>query len=352
MSKVGIIVGSGTGRELANVFRQSLQMTAEILNKKIEIIECEREFNSYHQMLDWSPSRIEEAVQDDLTWLGQFYKDFYADGGRAIFRTAINAETLYRFRRVGKAVKTFYIPSLGKRLLFLRDEIQGYYANDSCQIDEQEVRFSGSFSRDEFQRLAAFSSLEGDRVLRKPYDTWVVYKHHLFANLIETWAKEFFQDAKVYQPNHATDLLFQYLKSAEGRDLLVLAGNEVGDILHEVLIFYLSMGTRNTLHSRNVYLHEDMYGLVEYQTVHGSADSLGGQGIVNPQATLRAMADLVEEQLEEPNFHSLMDAAIVEAEQSGTIIYDSDGQSSTSQMAEAILAQVERLHAKTNRAAQ
>jgi tartrate dehydrogenase/decarboxylase / D-malate dehydrogenase len=343
MSQVGLIVGSGTGRELAEVFKWSVSRIAELIGKSVEVIECEHVFKSYHELLDWTPDQIEEAVQDDLERLTTFYRQFYRYGGRAVFRTAINAETLYRFRSIGKAIKTVYIPLKRKRLLFVRDETQGYYANDSYQINDREIRFSGSFSRDNFQTIARYSLGEADRVLQKPYDVWVVYKHHLFANLMETWARDLFGGAKVYQPNHATDLLFHYLRAEDGRDLLSIMGNETGDILHEVLIFNLGIGTRNTLFSKNVYLHSDIEGLVEYQTVHGSADGIGGQNIVNPLATLRALAAFLEEHLQEANFGSLMEEAIKGAERSGVIGHDAGGRSSTTQIAEAVVRQLEPL---------
>jgi len=345
MNKVGLIVGSGTGRELTDVFSRSLKRIADVLGKPVEVLECEHEFCSYHHMLDWTPERIEEAVEDDLERLMNFYSEFYRSGGRAIFKTAINAETLYRFRTIGKAIKTFYIPLKQKRLLFVRDEMQGFYANDSCRIDDGEIHFSGSFSRNNFQLIANYMTGEADKVLRKPYDVWVIYKHHLFANLIENWTRELYADAKVYQPNHATDILFDYFHTEGGRDLLAIAGNEVADILHEVLIFNLRLGRRNTLHSKNVYLHPDLSGLAEYQTVHGSADGIGGQGIVNPLAALRALAALVEENWQQANFCALMEEAINRVEQSGILGHDVGGRNSTVEIAEAVVDQIERLAA-------
>lgn len=343
MSKVGLIVGSGTGRELADVFRDGVRRMAAMLGRDVEVVECEHEFNSYHHLIDSTPELIEGIVTDDLQRLGDFYRDFYRSGGRAVFRTAINAETLYRFRRVGNAVKTVYIPRRRKRLLMVRDQTQGFYANDSCHVGDGEIDFRGSFSREKFQLVAGHSLEQADKFLRHPYDVWVVYKHHLFANLIESWTRELFDGAKVYQPNHATDILFQYLQDEEddARDLLLVTGNEVGDILHEVLIFILRLGTRNGLHSRSVYLHPDLDGLIEYQTVHGSADGIGGQGVVNPLATLRAVGAFVAEQLGAEGFGALMEEAIGRAELAGVRGRDAGGHSSTAEIAGAVLAEAE-----------
>lgn len=342
MSRIGLIVGSGTGRELADVFTQGVSRIAGLLGKKVEVVECDHVFKSYHELLGRTHAQIEQVVRNDLERLDDFYRQLYRSGGRAVFRTAINAETLYRFRSIGKAVKTVYIPLQQKRLLFVRDEAQGFYANDSWESDGETLRFCGSFSRSDFRDIAGLALAEAERVLRTPYDIWLVYKHHLFANLIESWTQDLFGRAEWFQPNHATDLLFQYLREGDGRDLLLLMGNEAGDILHEVLIFHLGLGTRNSLHARNVYLHPDLEGLVEYQTVHGSADAIGGRGVVNPLATLRALAAFVEEQLHEPDFCLLMEQAIESAERAGVAGRDAGGDSSTAEIAEGVLAQVAR----------
>jgi isocitrate/isopropylmalate dehydrogenase len=340
MTKIGVVIGSGTGRELAEVFKQSLIRIAKILGKQAEVIECKHEFKSYKELQGLPADQIERVVQSDLDALTDFYKEFYQDGGTAIFRTAINAETLYLFRRVAQAVKIITIPLTSKTLLIVRDEMQGFYANNEYQISEYEIRFAGSFSQENFQRIVNFSLGEGERLLRKPFEVWIVYKHHLFANVLEKWARHALPQAKVYQPNHATDLLFQYLHSATGDDLLMITGNEIGDILHEVLIFHLGIGTRNTLYSKNIYLHPDFQGLVEYQTVHGSADDLAGKGMVNPFATLRAVGAIVEEWLDEPGFSGKMNNALRQAENAGIVTPDIGGRSSTDAVVEYVLANV------------
>ena len=341
MTRIGLIIGSGTGPELADVFKQSMDRISRLVGKPVEIVECEHQFHSYYQTAGWTPARIEAAVKDDVRRLEAFYQAHYGNGGRAIFRTAFNAETLYRFRAIGKAVKTVYIALQEKRLLLIRDETQGFYVNDSYHVDEREIRFCGSFSLAGFQTITEYSLGEAERVLKKDYDIWVLYKHHLFANVLESWTHKLLDRAKIYQPNQATDLLLSYLEGNSNADLLLITGNEVGDILHEVLIHTLELGTRNSLCSKNIYLHEDYRGLVEYQTVHGSADDIAGQGLVNPVATLRAAAALVEDQLSHEGFSALMGAAIKSAERAGMIGPDAGGRSSTSEIVEAVLARAE-----------
>lgn len=315
------------------VFKFALQRITSKLGKEVEVVDCEHEFRSYHRIFGSPLEDIKAVVEEDLAQLTEFYKEFHLSGGRAIFRTALNAETLYRFRAIGKAVKSIYIPLAEKSILFVRDQMQGFYANESCEIDRETIRFSGSFSRDNFDKLARYSLAEAARTLRPELDVWIVYKHHLFANVIENWAHEVLPACRVYQPNHATQLLGEYMATSSGPDLLLITGNEVGDILHEVLIQELGLGTRSTLYSRNTYLHPELEGLVEYQTVHGSADNIAGQGSVNPLATLRAVAAFVEEQVGENGFVSTMDRAIGAVQSD----YDSGRLSSTSEVTEAVL---------------
>lgn len=341
MIRVGAITGNGTGMELVDVFKSAVSRITNKLGKEVEVIDCEHNFRSYHGLLDNSPAEIEAAVEEDLTKLSEFYTDFYSAGGRAIFRTAINAETLYRFRAAHGALKTVYMPFAEKRVLFVRDEMQGFYAIDSCEIDEHTIRFSSSFSLDRFRALVQHSLAEAAQTLRPSPEVWIVYKHHLFANVIEKWVRQLIPEATVCQPNHATQLLDAYFKTSNGRDLLLITGNEIGDIFHEVLIFELELGTRNTLYSRNIYTHPDLNSLVEYQTVHGSADGIAGKQLVNPIATLRAAAAFIEEHLNEANFLSTMDRAIAAAQDSGIDGYDAGGRASTREITDAVLRQLQ-----------
>lgn len=334
---VGAITGSGTGRELVEVFKTAVSRIARKLGEDVQVIDCEHEFNSYHSLLESEPAEIEAAVESDLAKIKEFYEDFYATGGRIVFRTAFNAETLYRFRALGQALKTVHIPLPQKNVLFVRDQMQGFYAVDSCDIEPGQIRFSSSFSLDSFKTLAEYSLAEAQRTLRNGFDVWVVYKHHLFANVLEKWTNETLPGATVCQPNHATQLLYDYFVESDGRDLLLITGNEIGDILHEVLIFQLQLGTRNTMYSRNVYTHPKLAGLVEYQTVHGSADNIANRHIVNPLATLRAVGALVTEHLDRPEFLASMDDAISAVQDDGVMGYDGGGSASTFEITNSVL---------------
>lgn len=313
MIKIGVIVGGGTGRELADVFVNSLDMIAPILGLNVDITECEHKFSSYATLRGFSFEQIERSIREELRILESFYKRFYSLGGRVIFRTAINAETLYSFRRIGQAVKIIDIHLRGSRLLLVRDETQGFYANSIYRIKDDKIKFTGTFTKENVKAVITFALDEARKTLHQPFDIWVVYKHHLFANIIEQWASECLPECKIYQPNHATELLWQHFSANRSSDLLLIMGNEVGDILYEAILLHLGIGTRQTLFSKNVYLQPDLKNLVEYQTVHGAADHIAGRDLVNPAATLAALGNILEEEIGVQGMKRLVSEAISRA---------------------------------------
>ena len=336
--KVGIIRGAGTGAELAEVFKYVIQTICSRIRKNLEFVECSNTLATYGQSHLDAPEVIEATVAADVEILSDFYRDLRRSGGKVAFRTAINAEALYLFRQHAKAVKTVLIPLGVKKLLIVRDEMQGYYSNTSLNIGEDTVRFSGQFSKEDFSRLFKFSLQNAKSVLSEPFQVWVVYKHHLFANVLENWCRSKCPPAKLYQPNDATEKLFRYFDTAhDADDLLFITGNEVGDILHEVLLFHLGIGERSCLCCKNIYLHPNYAGLTEYQTVHGSADDIADRGIVNPFATLRCVGDMLEDFFFCDGFSKTMVAAIKNATEDGIVTQDMGGKSSTSDVVEHVL---------------
>ena len=65
--------------------------------------------------------------------------------------------------------------------------------------------------------------------------------------------------------------------------------------MHVVLVNMFGLGVQETRCTENVYLHPDVYGLSEVQTVHGSADHIAGKRHVKPAATVRAAASMLEQ---------------------------------------------------------
>jgi tartrate dehydrogenase/decarboxylase / D-malate dehydrogenase len=336
MHTVGLIVGGGTGQEIAQVFRKTLTGLCDLLDLRVEIKECPHRARTYWEVHEWSIDHIQSVVREDVDTLMQFLNGFYGSGGRVVFRTAINAESLYQIRRIGKAVKTMLIPLGRFKILMVRDEICGFYSNDHYSVGPYRVDFSGSVSRDDLHSVLGLAAEEGRKRLGADFKTWVLYKHHLFANVMERWVKEKEPGARISQPDTGIHLLFGYLRNPE-TDLLLVTGNEIGDMLHEFLILHLGIGTKDLLYSRNMYLTPPLHGLIEYQTIHGSADDIAGRSCVNPLATMRAAGGIIEEEFGLSGFSSVMEQAARDALEAGFVTPDMGGAKSTAEVVDHMI---------------
>jgi hypothetical protein len=235
MNQIGLVVGGGTGRELSEVFRAATDAFGALGEQPVAITECPSELGSFTELHGLPPADCARIVQRDLVELGRFYREFYCAGGRAIFRTAVNAETLYALRRQLQAVKVSHV-TLGRcRVSFIRDQHQGFYTCDSWDHADGAIRFQGSFRKADLQRIHDYALAESSAWLGPDHDTWFVYKHHLFGNTFVCWASEISPRAAVLQPGMAYAKLASRIESG-GRPLLLIAGNEIGDLLQEVFL--------------------------------------------------------------------------------------------------------------------
>ena len=96
----------------------------------------------------------------------------------------------------------------------------------------------------------------------------------------------------VLQPGMAFAKLSGPREARSSRPLLLIAGNEIGDLLQEVFTDQTGLH-RETSCARNVYLHPDVEGLV-----------------VNPLATLRAAAALFDRYLGLAGIRDALEKAI------------------------------------------
>lgn len=318
MSKIGLITSGGTGPELSQVFRLATEAFARLQGASPEIMECPHTFRSFTELYGLSAAECTSIVERDLAELARFYRSFYHAGGRYIFRTAVNAETLYALRRELEAVKISNTLLSGRRVTFVRDQHQGFYACDSWHDRNDVIEFHGSFHKSKLRRIHDYSAAESASWLGPDAETWFVYKHHLFANNFVSWISEISPKAAVLQPGMAFSKLSGPREARSSRPVLLIAGNEIGDLLQEVFTDQIGQ-YRETSCARNVYLHPDVQGLVEYQTVHGSADDLAGLQRVNPLATLRAAAELFETGLGLAGINDALEKAIAAGFESGLL---------------------------------
>jgi len=272
--------------------------------------------------------------------LFEFLAKFAQAGGRAVFRTAINAEILYRLRMRGQTVKEILFHRDGRRILIIRDQLQGYYANEDMQVGPSRVTFAGSFSKESLELVFKYAFERARSEFSPGFEAWAVYKFHLFANVFENWMRTDWPGIRWAQPNHATEVMYDNIKRGFSRDVLVIVGNEAGDILHEVSIFAFGAGRRSTLCSKCVYLSRRMRGLTEYQTVHGSVDELAGTDTVNPEATLRAVGELGRDVFGWRDLPAKFERGIKDAHEGGFKTPDLGGRKGSNEVAERVLSRV------------
>ena len=169
----------------------------------------------------------------------------------------------------------------------------------------------------------------------------LIYKFHLFDGVFSTWAKEWSKEYGIkieyVQPDTANRNLLAF--GIQGRQV-VIAGNEWADIMHVVLLDMFGLGAQETRCTENVYLHPDVYGLTEFQTVHGSADDIADKGLVNPTATIRVAASILESSTEGKGIKSATEAALLNLRQNNITTRDQGGDKTTNEVVDSVLEAV------------
>ncbi|MEU4803855.1 isocitrate/isopropylmalate family dehydrogenase [Actinosynnema sp. NPDC023587] len=112
--------------------------------------------------------------------------------------------------------------------------------------------------------------------------------------------------------------------------------------MHVVLLDRYGADRQENRCTENVYLHPDLAGLVEYQTVHGSADDLAGRDTVNPTATVRAAAVIVERHCGGTGAIESTERALTAVTERGVRTPDLGGEHSTTAVVDALLTELPR----------
>ena len=166
----------------------------------------------------------------------------------------------------------------------------------------------------------------------------LVYKFHLFDGVFtiwaEEWSKKFGLKINFVQPDTANRNLLAF--GIRGHHLMI-AGNEWADIMHVILLNMFGQGAQEARCTENVYLHPELHGLSEYQTVHGSADDLAGKGVVNPSATLRAAAAILERHAGCKGLEEAMDRTLMILRRRGALTPDQGGNKSSIEVVDSVL---------------
>lgn len=347
---VGLAVGRGTGAEIAAVFERVLDGFARTYDRDVAVVRSPRTYHSYVSLRSRSAARdgdgIEEMrrlTQEDADHYERFVRARAAAGTRVVFRTAINAQTLYLVRQRLRAVKVDALDAGGARTLLVRDQAQGFYTGDN-EHRPGHVRRVTEFSREITGQVLEYA-------VRRAWREWpregpdrivMAYKFHLLDGALDDWAAEFADrhgiDVRVLQPDTVNRNLIAHGPS--DRTVLV-AGNEWADIMHVVLLDRFGAGRQEDHCTRNVHLHPDAHGLVEYQTVHGSADDLAGRDLVNPVATVRAAAAIAERHAHCPGAGAAAERALARVRRDGVLTPDAGGHHRTTDVVNAFLDALE-----------
>ncbi|ASY34936.1 MULTISPECIES: isocitrate/isopropylmalate family dehydrogenase [unclassified Streptomyces] len=349
---VGLAVGRGTGEEVAAVFTRVLGHLATRHERPVTLVRSPRVYHSYVSLrpLAIEPGgagvpEIRRLSAEDAAHYEDWLRARAAVGTRVVFRTAINAQSLYLVRQRLRAVKVDTLDADGARMLLVRDEAQGFYTGGNTHTPGHVSRTT-EFSREITEQLLAYA-------LRRAREEWpegparivMAYKFHLLDGALDAWVRDFAAregiEVGVFQPDTVNRNLVAH--RPEDRTVL-LAGNEWADIMHLVLLDRYGSGRQEDHCTRNVHLDPDVAGLVEYQTVHGSADDLEGRDLLNPVATLRAAAAIAERYVGCTGAEAATEAALARLGEAGIRTPDQGGKHSTTGVVDAFLEELGAAH--------
>ncbi|KAF7184401.1 hypothetical protein CNMCM7691_005221 [Aspergillus felis] len=355
--QVGLAVGNGTGPELTAVFERVIQSLAAPYNVTVTFLRSSRIYNSYSSLLAINDTdAVTEETLADAAHYGQFCKEVISCGVRAIFRTSISAQALYLVREQLQAIKVEHFTlSPTSSILLVRDQAQGFYSGtNSVSSTKDAVSRTAHFSKAVFTRILSYALGRANQLWGQTNSVTMIYKFHLFDGLFHTWAIEWERTFGVPIRFVQGDTMNRDLLAfgVKGHNLLI-SGNEYADIMQTILLDKFGLGAQESACAENVYLHPDVQGLSEYQTAHGSADDLVGKGIVNPTATIRAAAAVLEEHAGCLGAKQRADCVLEDLGARGIGTPDQGGTATTETFVEAFLQRLDQpqgtRHCKTSR---
>jgi len=349
MKKIAIIEGGGTGTEVVGIFKKCLNT---ICPSQIEYLSFQERFNYQpHTFLslqkeyankNWGV--LKKLINKEVFDLKNFYRLAQEDT-LGIFRTAINAETLYYVRRDIKKIKVVLLPitinNTIKNIIFIRDQLQGYYTNEKISSANSQIRIKSSFSQDNFVVLSNFVKKYLIYNSIKEYNLFFLYKFHLFGlelqRIIEKTAQQAgLKDVQILQPDTAIHKLLGNLAGLKD-NIVLITGNEIGDVLLETLIHYYKLANKETFFTLNLAFVDTNQPFEVLQTMHGSADDIAGRHQLNPIATIRAAAYALENWLQITPAVNRFEKVIAQAYKNKITAPDAGGTSKTDQVLGYIL---------------
>lgn len=345
--KVGIITAGGTGKEVIQVLRRVIDYVSDQYKIDVEYKEFEQNPKTYWELKD-DPEKKSEIEKREISDIVDFCRESYADGYDTIFQTATNAGTLYQQRMQTEMMKVMQVPTENGDILVTREQSQGFYAIDSKNESSDKIAFTCSYSKEKLYRTLDASIKEANRRFgNKDYSVRLVYKFHLF-DYFNEWIKEYIaergleeKDIQVVQPDTGYDYLMRNFPRGKTKDkkknVLCVVSNEIGDIFTEALPNHYAVGDKATMYAINVSLEPRTLGQVVYQTIHGSADDIAGQNKLNPFATIRAAANILETKAGIKGINQVFEEALSAAKTNGYVTHDLGGNKTTKEVVDFVL---------------
>ena len=123
----------------------------------------------------------------------------------------------------------------------------------------------------------------------------MVYMFDVSDGVFSTWAKEWSKQYGVKIAFVQPDMVSRHILAHGIQGChLIIAGSEWAEFMHAILLETFRLDIHEPRCIENVYMHPDVYGLSEYQTVHGSADDFAGNGLASHVAMIRTAASILE----------------------------------------------------------
>ncbi|MFR9793109.1 isocitrate/isopropylmalate family dehydrogenase [Streptomyces sp. MB22_4] len=340
---VGLAVGRGTGPELADVFERVLGALTTG-HPGVTVERSPRLYHSYASLrAERDIARIRELTDADADHYERFCRTHAERGTTAVFRTAVNAQSLYLVRERLRAVKVDLLGADGRSLLLVRDQAQGFYTGENRHAPGEVTR-TMTFGRETTEAVVRYA-------LRRARQEWpdgrigrvvMAYKFHLLDGALDAWVADLATrlgvEIGLFQPDTVNrDLVTHGLPDRT----LLIAGNEWADIMHVLLLDRFGSDRQENRCTENVFLDPALASLTEYQTVHGSADDLAGRDLVNPVATIRAAARVAERHAGCAGAVEAVEKALRVLDERGISTPDLGGRHSTTAVTDALLGVLE-----------
>lgn len=352
---LGIIEGGGTGSELAEIFQE---MTGFLFRKKTG---GNLNYFSFRDRFGYQPhtfwglsdachdkdySCVKRICAQEVEDIIKFYTILQHQNGLGVFRTAINAETLYYVRQKAKILKA--VPLILEKsgnfvdLHLIRDQIQGYYSNQSLIVRNGRIKIVAEFSAKNFGLIINFVK---EQIKKCPgAELLFIYKFHIMGVELQRMIDAAMKfsgldiDYKIFQPDSGLHYLLHdmfRLKKKE-KKIYCICANEVGDTLLETLVHYFHLGSKETFFTANYVIGHG--NIEELQTMHGSADAIARKHIVNPIATLKLSAYAAEKWLGISGAVKKMEKALQNAAQAKYMTPDMGGRKKTDEVVSFVMA--------------